>query len=86
MLFKYSGVMGYSISPAISVNKLTSESCQMVLVMIFCGEFVSGCTIPDLAECSNFLVHCRTEKYNLLQKHKGQRLRSIPGAFKTMQQ
>ena len=51
--------MGYSISLAISVKRLTSDSIQMVRVIIFCGEFVSGCTGGHLAECSNFLVHCR---------------------------
>jgi hypothetical protein len=56
------------------LKKLTSDSIHIVLEMILCGEFVGGCTILDLAECSNFLVHCRTEKYNLLQKLKGTKI------------
>lgn len=50
--------MGYSISLAVSVNKLTSDSIQTVRVMIRCGEFVCVCTIVGFIECSNKLVHC----------------------------
>ena len=46
--------MGYSISLAISVNKLTNDSIQIVLVIIFCGELAVGCTgfiFPNVAIC-----------------------------------
>lgn len=52
------GITGMSISLATSLNKLTSDSIHIVLVMTRCGEFVSGCTMLALAECSNLLVHC----------------------------
>jgi hypothetical protein len=35
MLFRYTGITGYSISLATSVNRLTSDNIQMVRVMIF---------------------------------------------------
>ena len=35
MLFKYSGITGYSISLAMSVNRLTTESIHTVRVMYF---------------------------------------------------
>ena len=34
----------------------------MVLVMIFCGEWVGGGTINGLSECSNLLLHCSGKK------------------------
>jgi hypothetical protein len=62
MCLRKSGITGYNISLAISVNKLTSERTQMVLVIIFCEEFVSACTSVHLSECSNLLVHCSIKK------------------------
>jgi len=53
-----------------SVNKLTSDNIHIVLVMSRCGKFVGGCTILGLAECSNFLVHCRLEKHKNRQLPK----------------
>ena len=52
--------MGYSISLAISVNKLTSDRIQIVLVMIFGRGFEGSGKFVDLPECSNLLVHCRS--------------------------
>jgi hypothetical protein len=68
------GITGYSISLAISVNKLTSDNTQTVFVMIRCGEFVSACTIRGLFECSNLLVHCRKFCQNGIEKNEFFRL------------
>ena len=54
--------MGYSISLARSVNRLTNDSSHIVREIIFCGEFVSGCTSLHFSECSNLLLHCRDKK------------------------
>jgi hypothetical protein len=57
--FKNKGIMGYSISLEISVNILTNESTQIVLVIIRFGGSFSRCNGDAFFECSNLLVHCR---------------------------
>jgi hypothetical protein len=70
MCFKNTGITGISISLAISLNKLISESSNTVLVTIFCGEFVSGCNVPAFTEYSNLLLHCNTDTYEQKEKRK----------------
>ena len=45
-----------------SLKRLTNESIQTVLVIIFCGEFVVECKGVHFSECSNLLVHCSIKK------------------------
>jgi hypothetical protein len=59
--------MGYSISLAVSVKRLTRDSIQIVRVIILCGEFVGVCTTVGFIECSNKLVHCIGLQFAIVQ-------------------
>ncbi len=42
MLFRYIGITGYSISLAVSVNRLTSDSIHTVFVIAFIAPLCTG--------------------------------------------